>query len=77
MKSEHLEKLVEKSKDKEDGTYAAFGRYYYVVKDNMLHLIGDRIHGELLQFSYGFLVTLGKVESYKVKVKLKELQAEL
>lgn len=73
MKNEELDKLIEKAKTKEDGVYAAFGMYYYGVKDNYLHLIGNRYTGEVLQLAYGFLCVVAPCNNkLKLKTELKE-----
>jgi hypothetical protein len=72
MKIDELNKLIEKSKNKNNGVYIK-SCYYYAVKDGCLRLIGNRISGELQQFCYGFLVNIGSIEGYKMQKELKRL----
>ena len=72
MKVDELNLLIAKSKNKKDGIYIK-SCYYYAVKGGCLVLIGNRICGELQQLCYGFLVSIGSVEGYKVQKELKRL----
>lgn len=70
MKSDVLEKIITRSKKRKTGFYALNG-IKYAVKDGQLMFICD--YGQMYQFSYGFLVNLGRIEHYKAKEKFKEL----
>lgn len=70
MKPHELTAMYKKSAEKADGVYGYIGMYWYVVKDGRLMFVGDRYTGEIFQQSHGFNVSLGKVETYKLKKHL-------
>lgn len=73
MKQDFLNKILERSKGKNDGVYSA-SPYYYSVKNGCPEFFGCKYSGQIHQFSHGFLVSLGRHEPYyKVKDKIKEL----
>lgn len=66
-------KLKEKAKLKKDGVFSYQGLWEYGVKNNRLRFLGHKFSGEVYEVSHGWLVSIGKVESYKLTEELKKL----
>lgn len=76
MNIEQLQKIINKSKTKNDGVYKSDG-YYYVVKDNHLRFYANEYTGDIHERAFGFSVSIGNVKPYELKKKLKELLKKL
>ena len=63
--------LINKAKDRKDGIYQYRGNYYVVKNNNFIAYAN--YFGEIFQIQCSFHVSLGKVDSYLRKEKLKEL----
>jgi len=70
MREETLDRIIERAKSRKDGIFV-LDCIHYAVKDGRVLFLND--FDEIFQLSHGFLVSLGKVDRYKVRKKLQEL----
>jgi len=70
MKQELLDKIIERSRTRKDGIYTLDCIKYSVRNGHLMFFID---FNEVFQFSQGFIVSLGKIDCYKGRSKLKEL----
>lgn len=59
MDRQLLEKLIELSKTKKTGVYS-YKNHYYAVRNGQLKFISDYF-GNVLEFSYGFVISSGRI----------------
>lgn len=73
MKLELLERIIDRAKTRKDGVYV-YDCIKYAVKSYRLLFLID--FNEVFQFSNGFLVSIGKVDRFNGRSKLKELMSK-
>ncbi len=74
MKQETLNLICDRAKNKKNGIYVLDCIKYTVTNGRLGFLIDFE---ELFEFSHGFLVSLGKVDKSKARLKLRKLMSKL
>ena len=74
--NDERKEIRKRAETKKNGVFSFKGRYLYGVVDKQTAFLGDRVSGEVYQFSYGFCVSIGKINSYEMSKKMSSLVKE-